>query len=68
MNVWLTIPVRVPQDAEAVIIAALARFYQGQRRPMTNPVALGWMLENLCADFLAGPSESHSAAGDWRLR
>lgn len=56
---WNTITIRVPPDAEAVIDQALAVFYRGVRQPITKPVALGYMLELLAGDYLAGPTEPH---------
>lgn len=58
---------RVPPDAEPLIRRALDRFYSDGPRPGTEPVALGWMLECLAADLLAGPEAPHPAAGMRKL-
>lgn len=62
-----TVTLRVPVDAMPVVRLALQRFYAGTRRPLTDPVAYGYMLEMLAADFLAGPTAAHPR-GDRRLR
>ena len=59
---WQTIPIRIHVTAAPVIRQALARFYAGGRRPPTDPQALGYMLELLAADFLAGPERPHPLA------
>lgn len=58
-SLWTTLTLRIPPQAENVIRAAERQFYLEAHRPTTDPVALGWMVEQLCADYLAGPSEPH---------
>lgn len=60
---WQTITLRVPHEAGEVIARALNRFYADGHRPPTDPVALGWLLECLAADYLAGPDAAHPGAG-----
>lgn len=59
--------VRVPPAAEPLIRDALHRFYADGPRPTTEPVALGWMLECLAADLLAGPDTPHPMAAIRKL-
>lgn len=61
-TLWTTMTLRIPPAAEPVIRSALERFYTPANQPATEPVALGWMVEMLCADFLAGPSCEHPAS------
>jgi hypothetical protein len=61
-TLWIPLTLRIPPQAEPVVRAALDRFYTETNRPLTDPVALGYMLEMLCADFLAGPSCEHPAS------
>lgn len=58
-TLWTTMTLRIPPQAETIIRQAADRFYTEANRPATDPVALGWMLEMLCADFLAGPDREH---------
>lgn len=59
--------VRCNPDAIRLIRQAADRFYGDGPRPMTDPVAIGWMLELLAADYLAGPRQPHPGAGLRRL-
>lgn len=61
-TLWTTMTLRIPPQAEVVIRAAEKRFYLESNRPPTDPVALGWMVEQLCADYLAGPASPHPGA------
>lgn len=61
-SLWTTVTLRIPPGAEPVIRQAADRFYTDANRPATDPVALGYMVEMLCADFVAGPSREHPAS------
>lgn len=58
-NIWTTMTLRVPPESERVILDALEVFYRGEREPATRPVALGYMVELLAGDYLAGPARPH---------
>jgi len=62
-----TLTVRCSPDAIRLIRLAADRFYGDGPRPVTDPVAIGWMLELLAADYLAGPRQPHPGAGLRRL-
>jgi hypothetical protein len=59
--------VRCNPHAARLIRQAADAFYGDGPRPVTEPVALGWMLELLAADYLAGPRHPHPGAGMRRL-
>lgn len=61
-DLWINLHLRVHPGAHHIIDLAHSRFWQGYPRPATDPVALGLLLEALCADFLAGPEAAHPLA------
>jgi hypothetical protein len=64
---FVTLTVRCTPEAARLIRHAADRFYAEGPRPVTEPLALGWLLELLSADYLAGPQHPHPAAGLRRL-
>lgn len=61
-SLWTTLTLRIPPEVEAVVRQAERQFYSESNRPLTDPVALGFMVEQLCADYLAGPASPHPGA------